>query len=157
MTHEFDFWLGEWDCRWKGGHGSNVVTAELDGAVILERFDGRPGTPLRGISVSVYDAEDALWRQTWVDSQRGYLDLSGRFEDGVMELRHDAREDHDVVPYRMRFIDIAPASFVWTWERFDSRVGEWTEQWRIDYARRRSGSYERGKRSSNRAPGASEW
>ena len=53
---DLDFWVGEWDARWDGGHGTNTVTSELDGAVILERFDGRPGTTLRGLSVSVFDA-----------------------------------------------------------------------------------------------------
>jgi hypothetical protein len=121
---QFDFWLGEWDCSWEDGTGSNVVTSELDGTVILERFDGRPGTPLRGISVSMYDLEHHVWRQTWVDSSGGYLDLSGGFSDGVMELRHDT-----ATPFRMRFTDLAADSFVWRWER-------WDERWRIDYRRR---------------------
>ena len=25
-----DFWLGEWNCAWDGGHGTNSVTRELD-------------------------------------------------------------------------------------------------------------------------------
>ena len=47
---QFDFWVGDWDCSWDGGNGTNKVTAELDGMVILERFDGHrrfgcPGGP----------------------------------------------------------------------------------------------------------------
>jgi hypothetical protein len=133
-----DFWIGTWDARWDGGHGTNVVTAELGGAVILERFDGRPGTELEGLSVSVFDRELEQWRQTWVDSQGGYLDFTGGVgEDGVFELRHEKRgAGGDVVPFRMRFTEIEPDGFVWLWERGEEG-GRWSVQWRIDYTRRR--------------------
>ena len=127
MAGDFDFWIGEWDARWDGGHGTNVVTAELDGVVVLERFDGRPGTELRGISVSVHDGSE--WRQTWVDSQHGYLDFRGGMRDGEMELRHE----REGVPFRMRFTEIGKRSFVWLWERHAD--GKWSGQWRIDYTR----------------------
>jgi hypothetical protein len=58
MNRQF-VWLGAWDCRWEGGYGTNTITSELDGAVLLERFDGRPGTELQGISVSVFDEREA--------------------------------------------------------------------------------------------------
>ena len=93
MAGDFDFWVGEWDGQWEGGRGSNTVTSELDGSVILERFDGRPGTTLQGLSLSVFDRERECWRQTWVDSNGGYLDFTGGVgDDGVMELRHEQRE-----------------------------------------------------------------
>jgi hypothetical protein len=136
VSNQFDFWLGEWECSWEGGLGSNVVTAELDGAVILERFDGRPGTELRGLSVSVYDADADRWRQTWVDSQGGYIDLAGRFDGDAMVLVHERRDGDAPVRYRMRFTEIGPDSLVWLWERFERAGGGWLEQWRIDYARR---------------------
>jgi hypothetical protein len=88
MERALDFWVGEWDGRWEGGSGTNVISAAHDGTVILERFDGRPGTALRGISVS----------------------------------------------------------FVWLWQRRgpkregpDREVPDpaWTDQWRIDYRRKR--------------------
>ena len=103
---QFDFWLGTWDARWRGGRGTNTITAELGGTVIMERFDGRPGTPLQGISVSVYDAAESIWRQAWVDSTGGYLDFTGGPIEGGMELRRAGRVD--APPYRMRFVDIRP-------------------------------------------------
>jgi hypothetical protein len=128
---QFDFWVGEWDCTWDGGRGTNVVTSELDGTVIFERFDGRPGTELRGMSVSVFDAGRGVWRQTWVDSSGGYIDLSGGFANGVMELRHD-----NDTPFRMLFTELATDSLVWRWERWNQDTRAWDERWRIDYARR---------------------
>ena len=131
MAGELDFWVGEWDAHWDGGRGTNVVTSELDGAVILERFDGRPGTDLQGISVSVHDGES--WRQTWVDSQHGYLDFRGGMEDGVLALHHERAADG--VRFRMRFTEIDAESFVWWWEQLVDDA--WQERWRIDYTRRR--------------------
>ena len=122
-ARDFDFWVGTWDAEWEGGRGTNVVTAELDGAVILERFDGRPGNELRGISVSVHDGEQ--WRQTWVDNQQGHIDLRGGMAAGEMVL-HSGE-------HRMRFTEIGPESFVWLWER--RRGAAWDVRWRIDYRR----------------------
>jgi hypothetical protein len=135
VAGEFDFWVGEWDAQWEGGRGSNTVTSELGGSVILERFDGRPGTTLRGLSVSVFDRELECWRQTWVDSRGGYLDFTGGVgDDGVMELRHEKLEDGIVVPFRMRFTEVKRESFIWLWER-GAAEGRWSEQWRIRYTR----------------------
>ncbi|MDQ1540235.1 MAG: hypothetical protein QOH29_961, partial [Actinomycetota bacterium] len=54
--HELDFWLGSWVCTWEGGEGSNTVSRELGGPVIVERFEIADPTPFSGMSVSVYDA-----------------------------------------------------------------------------------------------------
>jgi hypothetical protein len=137
VAGDFDFWVGEWNARWEGGNGSNTVTSELGGSVILERFDGRPGTTLQGLSVSVFDRERECWRQTWVDSHGGYLDFAGGVgDDGVMELRHvERKDDGSVVPFRMRFTEVERESFVWLWEREEAK-GVWGERWRIQYTRR---------------------
>jgi hypothetical protein len=128
----FDFWLGRWDVRWgQGAHGTNEITKILDGRVILERFDGRPGTELQGMSVSVYDAEDGLWRQTWVDSQSGYLRFEGSHSDGVMELRGE--DDGD--PRRMRWLDIEQDSLTWLWERSRDGGATWETLWKLAYSR----------------------
>jgi hypothetical protein len=69
-ARQFDFWIGDWDAHWgDGARGTNIIRAVLDDAVILENFDGRPGTPLLGMSVSVYNAALGKWQQTWVDNQ----------------------------------------------------------------------------------------
>ena len=94
-ARQFDFWLGEWDCSWSddsGRHlGTNSVYLDLGGVVVVENFDGRPSLDFQGLSFSVYDRKARRWKQTWVDSQGGYLDFVGGFADGVMELRRDGR------------------------------------------------------------------
>ena len=53
---QFDFWIGSWQVSWgDSARGTNRVDKVLDDCVIVERFDGRPGGPLQGQSVSTYD------------------------------------------------------------------------------------------------------
>jgi hypothetical protein len=103
--HEFDFWLGRWRVRWgNGGHGSNVIERDYGGKVIVERFDGNPGTPLRGTSMSVFDESRGLWQQTWADDAGHYFAFEGAFADGEMTLfcdRHNGPNQD--LRYRMRF------------------------------------------------------
>ena len=137
---DFDFWLGTWDVRWgtAGEAGRNVIARSFGGRVIEERFDGRPGTNLLGMSVSVFDPHRELWRQTWVDDAGNYFALEGNLVDGEMIL---VCEDHngperDAV-YRMRFFDIAADSLTWTWERSLDGRETFEELWRLDYSRAR--------------------
>ncbi len=129
---EFDFWLGSWEVRWAdGAHGRNTVRKILDDRVVHEDFDGRPGTTLCGTSVSVFDRNAGLWRQTWVDNQGGYLDFSGGFARGVMDLR---RDDGSAI-FRMRWLDIGRDSLTWLWQRRVHGERRWTTLWRLDYTR----------------------
>jgi hypothetical protein len=129
MDNGLDFWIGEWDVRWDGGAGTNTITPELGGGVVLERFES---PDLRGLSVSVHDGE--RWRQAWVDSNDTYLDFTGGWAGDEFELLH-VRDD---ACFRMRFTEIGPDSLVWLWEQ---RVAAaWELKWRIDYARRSRGS-----------------
>jgi hypothetical protein len=129
---EFDFWLGSWDVRWAdGSHGRNTVRKILEGRVVQEEFDGRPGTTLQGTSLSVFDRSAGVWRQTWVDNQGGYLDFAGGVRRGVMDLRRDDGE----AAFRMRWLDVESASLTWLWERRLHRERSWTTLWRLDYTR----------------------
>jgi hypothetical protein len=122
VNGEFDFWPGRWDVRWDGGEGTNTITRELGGAVLLERFES---ADLQGLSVTVHDGTE--WRQTWVDGNHTYLDFRGGPVGDEVQLVHSSEN------LRMRFTEIDADSLVWLWER---RVDEqWELAWRIDYAR----------------------
>ena len=101
-ARQFDFWLGEWDCAWHDGERRHVATnsvyLDLGGCVVVENFDGRPSLDLQGLSFSVYDRNAACWKQTWVDSEGSYLDFTGGFENGVMELRRDGEGYRPLLP-----------------------------------------------------------
>jgi hypothetical protein len=134
---QFDFWLGEWSCSWKGGRGRNRVEAICDGRVIRESFDGRPDDDLVGTSISLYDARTGRWVQTWMDSQGSWFHLQGEFRDGAMELFTVAADAHGETK-RMRFDEILDDGFSWSWA--SSADGQtWSELWRIAYRRARSG------------------
>ena len=129
-----DFWIGEWDCTWQGGGGTNAITRELDRAVVVERFEAGAPQPLTGMSVSVHDT-DVGWRQTWVDSNGSYWHFVGTQDDGAVTFATPERVDADRAFKRMVFSDISADAFHWRWESSPDAVA-WTERWAIDYRRR---------------------
>jgi len=140
---DFDFWLGTWNVWWGPGdddRGRNVITQTFGGYVVEERFDGRPGTELQGLSVTVYDEHRGLWRQTWVDDTANYFALEGGPVDGgelhLLCRTHNAAGREAV--YRMRFFDLARDSLTWAWERSLDAEQTFEELWRIDYTRART-------------------
>ena len=132
---ELDFWLGCWRARWEGGEGTNTITREFDGKVVVERFEGRPSMELTGYSVSVFDAEADLWRQTWVDDQGSYFALTGGTEGDTFVLRVSTVRGGVPVELRMVFYEIGADSFRWLWERSMDAGATWSTAWEIDYMR----------------------
>jgi hypothetical protein len=134
-ARQFDFWLGEWDCTWhddgRERHGTNSVYLDLGGAVVVESFDGRPSLDFQGLSYSVYDRNEHCWKQTWVDSDANYLDFTGGWEDGAMELRRTAGG----ALFRLRWENIERDAFDWVWQRSDDQGESWTSLWEIEYRR----------------------
>jgi len=139
---ELEFWLGDWDATWEGGHGTNRLRRVLRDRVILEEFDEADDSggadALHGRSWSVFDAERRLWRQTWVDDQGGYLDLVGGRVDGWFSFERAAPERGPRARQRMVFRDVTSNTFHWTWESSPDDGATWVTRWAIDY-RRRSG------------------
>lgn len=142
--HQLDFWVGEWDLTWPGKqagtvqHGTNSVHRVLDNCVVEENFSGGTDIPLRGKSVSIFDANAGKWKQTWVDNEGGYLDFVGEFEDASMILsREVARPDGTRSLQRMVFKNIAPNEFDWSWEASKDDGKTWQVIWPIHYQRRK--------------------
>jgi len=83
---QFDFWLGDWDVSDPAGKivGRNEISSVHNGCVVFESWRGNGG--VTGMSFNLYDPERKKWRQTWVDSTGGALDLEGVFADGRMVL-----------------------------------------------------------------------
>jgi hypothetical protein len=133
---QFDFWLGSWELT-SGGKpaGTNTITREYDGAVIMERFAGTGENALRGMSVSVFNKNTGRWNQTWVDNQGGYLDFEGGFDDGKMILSRRATIQGKDVVQRMVWFNITADSFDWNWERSDDDGATWNTLWPIHYER----------------------
>ena len=136
-----DFWIGQWDVAWTDAdgnpaHGTNRVDRDAyGGCVVTERFDGRPGLPLQGMSVSVYDTAARTWRQTWVDNQGGYIALTGGpTRDGGFMLSTAVRPDQP--RFRMTWSDISQTGFTWRWQRQQPGQNAWEDRWVLEYTRR---------------------
>ena len=135
---QFDFWLGDWEVTWgEGERGRNRVEAALDGHVVIENFDGRPSTPLQGMSVSVYHPARGLWQQTWVDNTGNYWAFTGRFAEGRMILGTEVEREGRLVRLRMVWHNIGPEALDWNWERSDDGGQAWSVLWALHYTRRR--------------------
>ena len=135
---QFDFWLGEWDCTWQDGAGSNHVQSILGGFVVQENFNGEPTMPYHGLSVSAYSPALKKWRQTWVDDAGTYLDFVGEFAGGRMVLSRTAIEESTLPLQRMVWYNIAADSLEWEWQRSEDGGVTWQTQWAIHYERRRA-------------------
>jgi hypothetical protein len=132
---QFDFWLGDWDAAWQDdGKGENHVTLSFNGKVVQENFTA---LDLIGMSVSVYDAEQKLWCQTWVDNSGSYLDFIGRFQNGSMILARDAIVRGQACKQRMVWYNIEADQFDWNWERSDDGGETWRVLWQIKYTRKK--------------------
>ena len=133
---DLDFWIGTWDCRWDGGAGTNTVTREMGGHVVVERFEAAGEEPFSGLSLSVPDPLTGHWRQTWVDSTGSYWAFVGGLRsDGTFVFGTTDRVDADQLYKRMIFSDIGPHAFAWRWEGSPDRRS-WTQKWAIKYLRR---------------------
>jgi hypothetical protein len=139
-VRQFDFWVGEWDLTWPdGGRGTNVIEHAFDGCVVKESFSAETD-PLRGTSVSTFNAATGKWQQTWVDNQGSYLDFVGELRDGTMVLTREATIKGAKVLQRMVWHNIAKDSFDWNWERSDDGGKTWKVLWPIHYERKKPAS-----------------
>ena len=137
----YDFWLGNWngtfDENGKTCHATNHITRIMNNKYIHEDFtiiDGE-NKGYKGESFSVLDQSDKKWKQTWIDSQGGYLDFVGD-KDGDTKIfkRNFTNPNGKIIYQRMRFYNIQKDSFTWDWE--SSKDGStWQLDWRINYTR----------------------
>ncbi len=137
---QFDFWVGDWELSWKDPKGntqtgSNKIVKVLSDCIVQENFKG-PG--LDGRSWSVYDPKTKKWRQTWVDSNGSYLEFTGAYADGKMELRMPPTKGPKgkEVIRRMVFRDIKKDSLTWEWQSSQDGGQTWKDLWVIQYKRK---------------------
>lgn len=140
---QFDFWTGDWDLTWSDTlHGTNHIEKIFGECTVQENFHD-PGTGFSGKSWSVYNANNKMWQQTWVDNQGGYITLAGGMAADSMILTTPER----VVPEnvsatgkminRMVFYNINSHSFDWSWEASIDGGLTWKSNWKIHYERRK--------------------
>lgn len=135
---QFDFWVGEWKLfSGDSSAGTNVVHKIMDGCTVQENFSN-PATGYQGKSWSVYNPQSKQWQQTWVDNQGGYIDLTGKFENGNMTLFTQPRKlpNGKEQLFRMLYSNIKNDSLDWDWD-VSTDVGiTWKSVWKIRYVRK---------------------
>ncbi|MDZ7714951.1 MAG: hypothetical protein U5J95_01940 [Balneolaceae bacterium] len=140
----FDFWIGTWELTWEAPDGSmesgtNKIEKILEGKVIQENFEAIEGRfeGYAGKSWSVYSSRNKEWKQTWVDSNGGYIDFTGEFSGGKRIFITDRiTPQGKSIMQRMVFYNIKQNSFTWDWELSTDKGKSWTLQWRIEYKRK---------------------
>lgn len=105
------------------------MTKVLDGCVIREEFDGRPGTPLLGLSLSCYVVAEGRRKQRWVDNAGNYYDFTGGMERGRMVLTRETTVEGRPALHRMVWCDIEPDELKLNWEISFDDGDNWELRW----------------------------
>jgi hypothetical protein len=82
----FDFWVGEWDVHDASGtyQGSNVISREQRGCVLVENWTGAGGST--GMSINYLDTKSDKWVQFWIAGAGYHIDIRGGMTDDGMLL-----------------------------------------------------------------------
>ena len=137
---QFDFWIGKWKVQWDNsdgtsGEGKNTVNSILNGFLIEENFNGNPGVEFEGKSFSVYNHNENIWQQTWVDTEGNYMVFTGQMEDDKMILSRKIIRDKKELIQRMVFYNISKDEFDWNWESSKDNSKTWKLNWKLHYSR----------------------
>lgn len=123
---QFDFWLGDWEVRNAMGLrlGHNQVVALLGGAVLQEHWEGAKGGA--GTSLNTYDPSRRRWRQRWMDSQGGTLDLEGGLQGGAMVLQGLSDGPNGQLQNRITWAPLPDGRVRQHWEQRPAGDSTWT-------------------------------
>ncbi len=92
-NHDFDFWIGDWNCYRTGTQilsGSSHIEAMAGGCAILENYTATRA--YSGKSFNFYDTIKGKWEQDWIgsggpsDRQRYY---NGEYKNGSMHFIYE--------------------------------------------------------------------
>lgn len=85
-SHQFDFWIGDWDVFNPKGVlvGTNRIAPIYGGCVLHESW--KATKVVEGQSFNRYDPDRGLWHQTWVDNGGSLLLLEGGMKGAEMVL-----------------------------------------------------------------------
>lgn len=132
----FDFWLGEWAVTDVAGtdQGSNVITAEENGCLLVERWTSVTGST--GQSYNYYDPAREIWRQVWV-SAGGVIDYEGGLtETGSMKLIGEiVNRNGTSAPFTGEWTPNEDGTVTQHFEQQDRETGEWSDWFTGIYTR----------------------
>lgn len=102
VYRQLDFWIGKWNVFDADGQkvGSNVITRDADGFLIIERWKELSGAT--GTSINFYDPAKKKWKQTSVDATGRVIQYQGMIrESGLAFEGHGTGPDGRIVRSRV--------------------------------------------------------
>jgi hypothetical protein len=107
-THDFDFWIGEWDVYQTGTKtivGHSIVQSISGGCGLLENWTATNGGS--GKSINYYNSANGKWEQDWIGSGGGAQRyLNGVYEDSVMHFTYETTAKNKTVSGNFKFYNI---------------------------------------------------
>lgn len=143
LHRQFDFWLGLWDVTDPAGKFAGTNRIELvDGGCALYESWSSGGGGYTGRSLNSLGA-DGRWRQSWVDSSGGRLELVGGMKDGSMVLEGEtppAKPGDPPVKNRITWTPRGDGTVRQLWETSPDSGQTWTSAFDGQYHPVRSAS-----------------
>ena len=97
-SHEFDFWIGEWDVFATGTNklvGHSLVQSISGGCGLLENWTSVQKST--GKSINYFDPAEGKWRQDWLSSTHSIMHYyNGEYKDGAMNFRYEGMNRNGV-------------------------------------------------------------
>ena len=124
-ARRFDFYLGDWTMR-------NGETVERH-LTVESAFDGNgarvsstsPDGTTRANSLFLYDENDGLWRQVWMNRDGMVVVLEGGLEGDAMILRQAFVDGEEKRNARSVFKDIGANGFTYEWQETQDGGASW--------------------------------
>jgi hypothetical protein len=135
-SHEFDFWIGEWEVTANGkAAGTNTIEPILNGCVLQENWNGVGGSG--GSSFNFYNPREESWEQFWVWRNGTTLHLKGVYANGRMILQGESMsKDGEPVTNRITWYDNADGTVRQHWEISSDGGVTWTTAFDGLYSRK---------------------
>ena len=103
-SHQFDFWLGEWNVTDPKGAplGTSSITSDHAGCIVRESWTGGLGG--KGTSVNFYDPASKQWHQVWTDDNGTITNYVGELRGGAMAFHAEGFGDADGVHHQRTLV-----------------------------------------------------
>ena len=139
-SHQFDFWVGEWDVLNPQGQkaGSSVIQKVSEGCGVLENWIDRFGTT--GKSLNFYDANAQKWNQYWIGANGIPIRYAGVYRDGAMRYDGEPTTANGVTTLnRLTFFNIDSNTVRQFAEQSTDDGKTWTTVYDLKYVRKKAG------------------
>ena len=108
-SHDFDFWIGEWEVYQTGSKylvGHSVVQSIAGECAILENWTSTQAQT--GKSINYYNPSMNKWEQDWIGSGGGpQRYLNGEYKDNVMHFTYESMANGKKITGNFKFYNMS--------------------------------------------------